>query len=133
MAEKKKGVSFKDLGIGQILEQDRLPVDEHGPMQIFKFMIDTRTKYYNKQDNTGGILKFDAFDIATGEIVKYYTTSKVMIESFNKMSEVVGFKEVMDDNKQVWNVLKEPVNIDGIEMVKSQNIGYHPYPKILIK
>lgn len=129
----KKGVSFKDLGIGQTIESDRLSLDARGAMQITKYLIDTKTQYYDKNTGEGGILKFNAFDTATGEPVKYYTTSKVLIENFKSMSEVVGFKEEQDENGQVWNVFKEGVDIDGIEMIPSKVKGHKPYPKIIIK
>lgn len=128
----KAGVKFGDLGIGQVQEADRFSVDKRGAFQITEFCIDTKTQYYDKATNTGGILKFNGFDIATGESQKYYTTSKVMIENFNKLAEVVGYKEITDDNKVVWNRFKQPVDIDGIEMVPSNVKGHKPYPKIII-
>lgn len=134
MAEQKqkKGVNFKDLNIGQIMEADRIEVDSRGAFQILKFYIDEKTQYYDKSTQTGGILKFDGIDIPTGEFLKYRTTSRVLIETFSKMMEVIGCKTEKDENGIEWNVFKEPVNIDGIEMVPSKVKGHKPYPKIII-
>ena len=132
MAAKKENVKFSELGIGQTFEPDRYNLEARGAMSLMRFFVDTKTQYYDKTTKEGGILKFNAVDIATGEPVKYFTTSKVMIEMFNKIAEKVGYKEEQDESGNVWNVFKEYVDIDGIELVASKIKGHKPYPKIII-
>jgi hypothetical protein len=131
-SEVKKGVKYSGLGIGQSQEADRYSLDARGAMQITKFRIDTKTKWFEENNPAKrGILKFDGIDIATGSPVKYYTTSKVMFSSFDELNEVVGatLKCIDDVN---WMVFDTPIDIDGIEMISTGIKGHKPYPKIKI-
>ena len=127
----KAGVKYSGLNL-QNNETDRFRLDERGAMQITKFRIDTKTKWFEAGNpEKRGVLKFDGFDIATGEPVKYFTTSKVIFSAIDELMEVIGEKEEVIDN-QKWMVFISPVDIDGIEMVSTGVKNYNPYPKIKI-
>lgn len=127
----KAGVKYSGLNL-QNNEADRFRLDGRGAMQITRYRIDTKTKWFEQGNpDKRGILKFDGFDIATGEPVKYFTTSKVIFSAMDELSEVIGVKEEAVDN-QKWLVFITPVDIDGIEMVSTGVKNYNPYPKIKI-
>lgn len=126
------GISAKTLGIGNVIEDDRFELDARGAIQLIRFRIDTQTQYYNRETGEGGILKFDGFDIATGQAVKYRTTSKVQIGNFLAIKEKVGSKPFEDENGIVWQEFLSPVDIDGFEKVKSSVKGHNPYIKMIL-
>lgn len=126
------GVDFSTLGIGQDIETDRFELDERGAMQITRFRIDIRTQYYQKDNpDKRGILKFDGFDIATGERIKYRTTSSVIINNFDALLDKVRGAEQQDENGNIWTIFKTPINITGFVKVKSAIKGHNPYLKIV--
>jgi hypothetical protein len=115
------GVDFGTLGIVET-EVDRFELDERGPFQITRFRLDPNTQY-NKE--LGGILKFDGIDIATGQEVKYRTTSTVITGNFKTISDKVGVKEQDDAETGItWSILIKPVNVKGFEWKKTKNGKY---------
>lgn len=122
------GVDFESLGIGQVQEPDRMKLDERGAMQITRIRFDYKTQYWNEKTKTGTpITKFDGFDIATGERVKYFTLSGVVYKSFVDILASVGATVQKDDDGNEWSILKKPINIKGFEKVAT---GQNPYIKI---
>lgn len=127
----KDSIDFDELGIGQNQESDRIQLDARGAISIIKIRFDYKTKYYNEKEKTGTpITKFDGVDIATGEIVKYYTVSGVIYKSMAEILAAVGATIVKDENNVEWSVLKKPVNIGGFEKVQTGVRGQNPYLKI---
>lgn len=120
-------VEYETLGLGGMQEQDRMKLDERGAMCITRIRFDDKTKYDTP------ITKFDGFDIATGERVKYFTLSKVIYESMNEVIKKVGAKLQMDENNNEWNILNKGVNVAGFEKVSTGVRGQNPYLKIKTK
>jgi hypothetical protein len=122
------GVDFESLGIAGVQEPDRMQLDTRGKMQIIKIRFDYKTKYWNEKEQKGTpITKFDGVDIATGEIVKYFTLSSVIYKQMNDIIMVVGVSLRKDENGNEWSVLKEPINIKGFEKVSTGVKGQNPY------
>jgi len=127
----KDSVNFDELGIGQNQETDRIQLDERGAFSITKIRFDYKTKFWNDVDKTGTpITKFDGFDIATGELVKYYTVSGVIYKSMAEILSAVGATIAKDENNVEWSVLKKAVNVGGFEKVSTGVRGQNPYLKI---
>lgn len=125
------GKDFESLGIAGIQEPDRMQLDERGAMQITRIRFDYKTKYWNEKEQKGTpITKFDGFDIATGERVKYFTLSSVIYKNMNDIMVAVGVSIHKDEQGNEWNILKEPVNIKGFEKVSTGVRGQNPYIKI---
>lgn len=115
------GVNFEGLGITET-ESDRVELDVRGPFQITRYRMDSKTKY-NKE--LGGILKFDGYDIATGEPMKYRTTSTIIIPAIKEIAEKVGCKLHQDNETKIdWYVFVKPVNVSGFEWKKTENGKY---------
>lgn len=122
--DKNAGVAFESLGIGPEMEPDRMELDARGPMQIIRYRIDTKTKYHEEgNDAKQGILKFDGFDIATGELVKYRTTSGVIIKNMKEISQKVGAK-LQDIDDHEWFIFIKPINVQGFEKKKTDKGTY---------
>jgi hypothetical protein len=131
---KEEGIDFESLGIGQIQEPDRMQLDERGAMQITRIRFDYKTKYWNEKEQKGTpIVKFDGFDIATGERVKYFTLSSVIYKTMNDILMNVGAIIQKDENGVEWSILKKPINIAGFEKVSTGVRGQNPYLKIKLK
>lgn len=129
-----KGVDFDELGISGIQEDDRLPLDTRGKMQIVRIRFDYKTKYWNEITKSGTpIVKFDGFDVTTGERIKYFTLSNVIYKTFVELLAKVGSSVQRDENKIEWHVLKSPVNVLGFEKVSTGVIGQNDYIKIKSK
>lgn len=125
-----EGTDFETLGIVGIQESDRIQLDTRGAMQITKFYFDYKTKYWNEILKTGTpIVKFNGFDIATGEPVKYFTLSSVIYKNF--LEVLLTYPNVIkkDENQIEWYVFKKPLNIKGFEKVETGD-GKNPYIKI---
>jgi hypothetical protein len=137
MANKNKnvietGIDFGTLGISQVNEPDRMKLEPRGAMSIFKFRFDKKTKYYNEKEDTGTpITKINAFDIATGEEVKYFTLSSVIYKNMNDIMIAVGVKVIKDEDGVEWMVLNKPVNIGGVEAISTGLKGQNPYLKFV--
>lgn len=129
--ELEQGVDASTLLLGS-METDRLELDARGAMQITQFRVDTKTKYYNKTTGLGGILKFDGFDMATKQRVKYRTTSLVVLSTFEEFKKVVGTVPQEDENKNIWQIFKMPINIKGFEKIESDTVGHNPYIKTIL-
>jgi hypothetical protein len=115
------GVNFEDLGITE-MEADRVELDVRGAFQITRYRMDSKTKY-NKE--LGGILKIDGYDIATGEPMKYRTTSTVIISAIKEIADKVGCKLQTDSETKIdWYVFVKPVNVSGFEWKKTENGKY---------
>ena len=128
---KEDSVKFEDLGIGQIQEADRFQLDERGAMVITRLRFDYRTKYWNEKTQSGSpITKFDGFDEATGERVKYFTLSQVIYKSMADILIKVGATVQKDENGNDWSVLKKGVLVAGFEKVSTGVRGQNPYIKI---
>jgi len=128
---KEDSVKFEDLGIGQIQEADRFQLDERGAMIITRLRFDYRTKYWNEKTQSGSpITKFDGFDEATGERVKYFTLSQVIYKSMADILIKVGATVQKDENGNDWSVLKKGVLVAGFEKVSTGVRGQNPYIKI---
>ena len=70
-------------------------------------------------------MKFDGYDIVTGEYVKYRTTSTVLISAFKEIAEKVGCKLQADSESKIdWYQFIKPVNIAGFEWKKTENGKY---------
>lgn len=135
----KEGVDYDSLGLGGEYEEGRDELMECNALQLTRFRIDTKTRFYNHQTKEGGILKFDGFDSTTKKPVKYRTTGKTMISQFMRLLEKVTGYEQVDEKGIVWIYFKIPVNIAGIEAVPvdhpvSAPVGavgqWNPYFKI---
>ena len=127
----KEGIKYSSMNL-QSNETDRFPLAERGAMQIVKYRIDTKTKWYERDNpDKRGIMKINAIDIATGAPVKYFTTSKVIFSAIDELTEIVGVKEIVDE-KIAWMVFNTPIDIDGIEMVSTGVKNHNPYPKFKI-
>lgn len=117
----KNAIDFDNLGISE-QEDDRYELDARGPIQIMRFRMDDKTKY-NKE--LGGLLKFDGYDIATGNYVKYRTTSTVITQGMKEIAEKVGVKKQTDDKTKIeWSYLIKPVNIHGFTKKRTANGEY---------
>lgn len=131
---KDDGIDFDELGIGQVQEPDRYQLDERGGMSITRIRFDYKTKYWNEKEQKGTpIVKFDGFDIATGERIKYFTLSSVIYKTMNDIIMKVGATIQKDDNGNEWSILKKPVNIAGFEKISTGVRGQNPYLKIKTK
>jgi hypothetical protein len=129
--EIENGVDYESLGLGQVQEPDRMQLDERGAMQITRIRFDYKTKYWNEKTQTGSpITKFDGFDIATGERVKYFTLSQVIYKNFSDILASVGATVQKDEMGNEWHILKKPINIKGFEKVSTGVRGQNPYLKI---
>lgn len=125
------GKDFESLGIAGVQEADRMQLDERGSMQITRIRFDYKTKYWNEKEQKGTpITKFDGFDIATGERVKYFTLSSVIYKNMSDIIMTVGVSIQKDDNGNEWNILKTPINVKGFEKVSTGVRGQNPYLKI---
>lgn len=103
-------------------------------MQITRIRFDYKTKYWNEKEQKGTpIVKFDGFDITTGERVKYFTLSSVIYKTMNDLIQKIGCVIQKDENGNEWNVLKNAVNIAGFEKVSTGIRGQNPYLKIKTK
>ena len=133
MAKKEieSGIDYESLGLGQVQEPDRMQLDERGAMQITRIRFDYKTKYWNEKTQTGSpITKFDGFDVATGERVKYFTLSQVIYKNFSDILVAVGSTVQKDEMNNEWHILKKPINIKGFEKVSTGVRGQNPYLKI---
>lgn len=129
---KDEGIDFDELGIGQVQEPDRMKLEPRGSMSITRIRFDYKTKYWNEKEKTGTpIVKFDGFDIATGERVKYFTVSSVIYKTMNDIIMAVGATIQKDENGNEWSILKKAVNVGGFEAVSTGIRGQNPYLKIV--
>ena len=118
-----KGLNFDELGIGSEVESDRIELDEMGPVQLHRYRIDTKTKWFKEGDaNKLGILKFDGVT-ESGESIKCRTTSKVIIQGFFELDAKVGSK-IQDINGNEWNIFVKPINIHGFEKKRTESGSY---------